>query len=234
MGNICDSWWICYEQVAVVFSLLLALAIVRAAFTPTKLRWNSPFVATLTWDFSRSWATNVSGLAAVVGVAVVSSVTTDFKPFSQTPVKSSYTVTAVLMAAVVIAAPSIYTLLQERKENQLVGCAGGFIAASMLTIWGTIAQLLLQAALLVAFVLEKPGSRFALLLVPLILLIGLILLCPYSIRSIQVALANETQAQPSAKQTHDQQALDRVQPQTGPAETGPVTSAPVPRRVAIL
>lgn len=234
MANICDSWWSCYEQVAVVFSLLLALAIVRAAFISTKLRWNSPFIVTLTWDFSRSWATNVSGLAAVVGVAVVSSVTTDFKPFTQAAVKSSYTVTTVLMAAVVIAAPSIYTLLQERKENQMVGCAGGFIAASMLTIWGTIAQLLLQAALLVAFVLEKPNSRFALLLVPLILIVGLILLFPYSIRSIQVALANETHAQLSAQPTRDQMALDRVQPQTDAAETGPVAPAPVPRRVAIL
>src|SRR5207249_6001273 len=116
-------------------SFLLALATVWVAFIRAALPWNKPFIVSLTWDFSRSWATNISGLAGIIGVAVVSSVTTDFKPFTQAAVKGSYAVATVLMAAIVIAAPSIYTLLQERKDNQLVGCVGGFIAASLLTIW---------------------------------------------------------------------------------------------------
>jgi hypothetical protein len=225
-----SSWGI-YQQLAVVVSLFLALGTVAVAFIRAKMSLKTPFIVTLTWDFSRSWATNISGLAGVIGVAVVSTMTTDFKPFTQAAVKNSYATTSILMAAVVVAAPSIYTLLQERNGNQLVGCVGGFIAASMLTIWGTIAQLLLQGALLVAFVLEKPGSRFALLLVPMILAVGLLLLFPYSIKSIQVALANETQAPPVApvKEMRDELELEERLP-----KRAPVPAEPVRRKVALL
>jgi hypothetical protein len=228
----CDSWWSCYEQVVVILSLGLAISTAGLAFRLSKLPWEERFIVSLTWDFSRSWATNVSSLAGIIGIAIVSAVTTDFKPFSQASVKGSYAVTTLLMAAIVVAAPSIYTLLQKKQDNQMVGSVGGFILASLFTIWGTIAQLLLQGALLTTFVLEKPGSRFALLLVPLILIFGLILLIPYSIKSIQVSLASETPAQPSAKPTRDQMTLDRVQPETDAA--GPAAPAPGRRRVAIL
>jgi len=227
----CDSWWSCYEQGVVILSLCLAILTAGSAFRLSKLPWKERFSVSLTWDFSRSWATNVSSIAGIVGVAIVSAVTTDFKPFSQASVKSSYAVTTVLMGAIVIAAPSLYTLLQKKQGNQMVGSVGGFILASLFTIWGTIAQLLLQGALLITFVFEKPPSRFALLLVPLILLFGLILLVPYSIKSIQVALANETPAQPPAKAAGEM-TLDRVQPQTD--ATGTIAPSPDRRIVAIL
>jgi hypothetical protein len=228
-----DSWWTCFEQVAVILAFFLALATVRVAFVRAGLPWKKPFIVSLTWDFSRSWATNISGLAGIIGVAVVSSVTTDFKPFTQAAVKGSYAVTTVLMAAIVIAAPSIYTLLQERKDNQLVGCVGGFIAASLLTIWGTIAQLLLQAALLIGFVLEKPGSRFALLLVPAILIVGLVLLFPYAVKSIQVALANETTAAPTPPP--NKTIRDALEKYRAEVEAGGLTQGPTaPRKVAML
>jgi len=188
-----DSAWSSYEQVAVVISFLIALIVVALAFKSTKLHLRSPFIVSLTWDFSRSWASNISSLAGIIGVAVTNSITTDFKPFTDAVVKNSYTVTCVLMAAVVLAAPSIYTMLQLRKEDQLVGCTGGFLAASVLTIWGTMAQLLLQIALLIAFISEQPNYRYGLIVVTIILSLGLFLLVPYSIKSIQIALAAEVQ-----------------------------------------
>jgi len=233
--NLSNSWWNSYEQLTVILSLLMALIVAAAAFVPTKLKLSHPFTATLTWDFTRSWATNVSGLAGVMGVAAASSIAADFKPFTQAAVKNSYTAATVLMAAIVVAAPSIYTLLQVRKDNQLVGCAGGFIAASTLTIWGTIAQLLLQTALLLGFVSEKLDLRFGLLLVPAILIVGLILLVPYSIKSIQVALINETQAPaptPIVK-SPGLPGIDKLQAQIEPAEILQQT-APVRRSIALL
>jgi hypothetical protein len=197
MTTLSNAAWVGYEQIAVLISLPLSVTIVGFAFKPIRMKLNTPFDVSLTWDFSRSWASNISALAGIIGVSVANSITTDFKPFTQVAAKNSYNVSAVLMAAVVIAAPSAYTMLQIRKDNQLVGCAGGFLVASTLTIWGTIAQLLLQIALLIAFVVEKPNDRFGLALVPVILLLGLAALIPYSIRSVRVALAAETEALPA-------------------------------------
>ena len=199
-----DSWWNSYEQIAVIVALCAAIPTAWVAFKRSGFSWDKAFIVSLTWDFSRSWATNITSLAGIIGVAVVSAVTTDFKPFTQPAVKGSYAVTTVLMAAIVVAAPSIYTLLQKKRDDQMVGCVGSFIVASMLTLWGTIAQLLLQGVLLIAFVLEKPGSRFALLLVPLILLVGLALLFPYAVRSINVALVAETKEPPPPAKKLDQ------------------------------
>jgi len=235
MTNLPDSAWSSYEQVAVIVALVMAIVLVAVAFKRNKLQLKSPFDVNLAWDFSRSWASNISGIAGIVGVAVANSITTDFKPFTHAPIKNSYTVTAVLMAAVVIAAPSVYTLLQVRKGNNLVGCVGGFLAASVLTIWGTIAQLLLQIALLVAFVQENTKYRFGLMLVPAILILGLILLCPYSIRSIQVALENETEPQSTpVVEKPSGGVLDKVQAVVEPSEPFTVAGVGVPRKVALL
>lgn len=176
-----------------MISFLIALMVVTLALRSTKLHLSSPFIVSLTWDFSRSWASNIGSLAGIFGVAVTNSITTNFQPFARAVAKNSYTVTCVLMAAVVLAAPSIYTMLQVREDEQLVGCTGGFLAASVLTIWGTMAQLLLQIALLIAFISEKPDYRYGLILVTIIMSLGLFLLVPYSMKSIQVALAAEVQ-----------------------------------------
>jgi hypothetical protein len=235
MTNLSDSAWSSYEQVVVIVSLLSAVTLVVVAFKTSNLELKSPFIVNLGWDFSRSWASNISGLAGVVGISVANSITTDFKPFMHAPIKNSYTVTAVLMAAVVIAAPSVYTVLQVRKDNQLVGCVGGFLAASVLTVWGTIAQLLVQIALLVAFVIEKASYRFGLFLVPAILILGLIMLFPYSIKSIQVALVNETQ--PSANLGREKTGagtLDKVQAGVEPIGRDPIVAETVPRKLALL
>ena len=236
MINLSDSAWSSFEQLEVITSLLMAIAIAATAFKPSDLKLTSPFIINLSWDFSRSWASNVSGLAGIVGISVANSIAIDFKPFTQPAIKNSYTVTAVLMAAIVIAAPSLYTLLQVRKDNQLVGCVGGFLAASILTIWGTLAQLILQIALLIAFVEEKVSYRFGLILVPVILILSLILLIPYSIRSIQVALANETQLPATPVQVKPAaEPLDKfaakIEIEAGQAA---MAATAVPRKVALL
>jgi hypothetical protein len=235
MTSLSDLAWSCYEQGAVIASLLIAIALVAVAFKRSELKLNSPFVVSLSWDFSRSWASNITGLAGVIGISVANSITTDFKPFTHVSIKNSYTVTAVLMAAIVIAAPSVYNLLQVRENGGLAGCVGGFLAASVLTIWGTIAQLVLQVALLVAFVNEQVSYRFGLILVPAILVFGLSILFPYSIRSIQVALANETQQPPvPAKATAGVSAPDKSQAGAEPTVPAATVAAGAPRRLALL
>jgi uncharacterized membrane protein YeaQ/YmgE (transglycosylase-associated protein family) len=235
MINLSDSAWSCYEQGAVIASLLIAVVLAAVAFKGCGLKMNSPFIVNLGWDFSRSWASNISGLAGIVGISVANSITTDFKPFTQAAIKNSYTVTAVLMAAVVVAAPSVYNLLQVQKNDQLVGCVGGFLAASVLTIWGTIAQLTLQIALLIAFVNEKATYRFGLILVPAILIFGLILLLPYSIRSLRVALANETQQSPvPVKVTVGAGMSDKSQGGVEPTDSVPTVATGVLRKLPLL
>jgi hypothetical protein len=236
MTNISDSAWSCYEQTVVILSLLIAMVVAAIAFVQTKVNIKAPFLVDLTWDFSRSWASNISGLAGILGVSAVNAISLDFKPFANLPIKTSYTITTLLMSAIVIAAPSVYSLLQIRRNNHLVGCAGGFLAASTLTIWGTVAQLLLQIALLVGFIHEKASYRFGLYVVPVILAIGLILLFPYSVKSIQVALANETQS--AAKSLVDKprtlRMLDELEDKVERIETGIIIAPDKPRKLALL
>jgi len=236
MINLSDSAWSYYEQAIVIASLLISIVIVAVAFRTSKLTLKTSFIVGLAWDFSHSWASNISGLAGVVGISVASSIAPDFKLFTHATIKNSYTVNTVLMAAIVIAAPSVYTMLQVRKNNQLVGCVGGFLAASVLTIWGTIAQLLLQIAMLLSFVNENVGNRFGLVLVPAVLFLGLVILIPYSIRSIRVNLAAETQrpAAPAISQPIAG-AVGTLRAQLeSEAESTPIVSEVPPRKVALL
>jgi hypothetical protein len=152
-----DSWWSCYEQAVIMLSLCLAILAAGLAFRVSKLPWGKRFIVSLTWDFSRSWATNVSSLAGVIGVVIVSAVTTDFKPFGQASVKGSYAVATLLTGAIVLAAPSIYTLLQEKQDDQMVGNVGGFILASLFTMWGA-ARRLSQRCNRCRTVAEKTGD----------------------------------------------------------------------------
>jgi hypothetical protein len=232
--NLPESTWSYFEQGVVLVSLCVAVTIAKVAFKRTKFNLKDPFSASLTWDFTRSWASNTSALAGVIGVAVANSVTTDFKPFTHAPIKNAYTVTSVLMAAIVVAAPAIYAILQVRNANQLVRSVGGFLAASTMTIWGTVAQLLLQVALLIAFILEKVTYRFGLILVPILLVAGLIILIPYSINSIEAALKSQTAPITIKILTRVEAGFGtdhRTEVETQ-AET--VSTQPVPRKLALL
>jgi hypothetical protein len=228
-----ESEWIYYEQFAVVASLFAAFATAWIAWKRSRVSWKKSFIVSLTWDFSRSWATNVSSLAGIIGVTIVTAVTTDFKPFTGT-VKSSFVVTSLLMGAIVVAAPSIYTLLQKERDDQMVGSVGGFVTASMFTIWGTVAQILLQAALLFMFIAESFRSRAALVLVPTTLLLGLLILFPYAVRSIGAALLLETKAPALPPGALDHLKLEVTRPEADETKPPAAVIVPVPRKVAIL
>lgn len=188
-----ECLWSTYEQFVVCGSLAVALLIVNSARRKAdRCNLNLPFVNAPTWDFSPSWASNISTLAGVIGVTVANTIVTDFKPFAQIAVKGAYNVTSVLMGAIIIAAPSAYSLLQIHQDKQMVGSVRGFLAACVLTLWGTLAQVLLQTAFLFGFILQKVESRAALLLVPLLLVFGIVVLIPYSMNSILVALKQGT------------------------------------------
>lgn len=118
-------------------ALAAAVVVVLVAFIALRrspLPGGSPPVSA-TWDYSKSWASNVGVAGAVIQLFVAAIATLD-QPVHMS--KAGYSLTGVLLAAIVLLAPAVY--------NMLAGTTGtrrrfAFLLACLLTIWGAFGQL---------------------------------------------------------------------------------------------
>jgi hypothetical protein len=94
-----------------------------------------------TWDFNRSWASNLAVGGGIVGFLTVLTV---LPPASA--IKSVLLLYALLMVAVSGLAPALYNFLRVAPGYDQ-GLILTFLIAGMLSIWAAIAQLLLQAVI---------------------------------------------------------------------------------------
>jgi hypothetical protein len=128
------------------------------------------------WDFSKSWATNITVLAAVftafLGSKIVASPT--FVP------DTGYALLSVLFAALVAVAPLAFRTLSTEKtvltpagtnDIQFQGNAGGFLLAVLLTLWGSLGQLATLATLTTEVLLAKVPQHAA--SIPLLLVLAI-------------------------------------------------------------
>jgi len=133
------------------------------------------------WDFSQSWATNITVAGAILTTLLGFSGLPDYGKFMP---KSSYLSLGILFGVLVTLAPSVYNFIRKPVDppppdpNNLVPATGpsfqgyvfGFLLASFVTLWGVLGQLATIGLLLKELVDSGPlpsvmGSAFNIVIV---------------------------------------------------------------------
>jgi hypothetical protein len=95
-----------------------------------------------TWDFSKSWASNITVVGAIVGTVLSAKVLPASPTVVATP--NGYTALSLLFGALVVVAPLVFTALRSKPSAMDVTVEGkgwAFLLASALTLWGVIGEL---------------------------------------------------------------------------------------------
>jgi hypothetical protein len=126
----------------------VAAPVAAAVIYRKTIAWDKDLAAPA-WDFSRSWATNITAIGTVLGYAtVLSSISHDatLRIFE----RSSYLVIAALATALVAASPVAFTLCRSvlRACRAPWASAAAFLVSAGITVCGLGLQLLLGSALI--------------------------------------------------------------------------------------
>jgi len=133
-------------EIALVFgSLGLALIVVLACAANAGVAQSSP-VGPPNWDYTKSWATNITIIGAVFAAFFSSKIvaTPRFVP------DPGYPMLTVLFAVLVAAAPLVFRAISKEKavlsqtatwDIQYQGTVRGFLLAMLLTLWAAFGQL---------------------------------------------------------------------------------------------
>jgi hypothetical protein len=126
---------------------LLVPAVVLAYFRE-QIDWSKE-LAGPTWDFSKSWASNITAAGTVLGYAALLSC---FSPTAQLHFlpRAGYLTVGTISGGLPILAPLVFTVLSrilQARHNEYAASIS-FLLAATVTIWGLTLQLLLGACLL--------------------------------------------------------------------------------------
>lgn len=129
----------------VVASFAASLALVALAWLYTRERPSvlGHAVGPVDWDFSKSWASNLTVVGGILGTTI------SVKMFPATPVVTSqngYISLSLLFALLVVVAPFVYAALQIGTDDakgtpHFRGRGWSLLVACCVTVWGVIGQL---------------------------------------------------------------------------------------------
>ncbi len=141
------------------------------------------------WDFSKSWASNLTVVGAILGT-VLSGKVLPARTVVITP--DGYTALSLLFGILVVLAPFLYTAFRKGRPTptgpEFAGRNVGFLVASAVTIWAVCGQIAT-----IGLVLYEAQHAKALALgavIPMLAALGvaLVLTCAYSVQSIRLVL----------------------------------------------
>ena len=150
---------------AVVFGAAFVCILV-ALFAVRKFGLTSR-MGTATWDFSQSWATNITIAGAVLASLLAFA---GLPEYGEILSKNSYLSLSVLFGALVMLAPSVYNFIRKPIEIAIPdrdnpanttglrfqGYVFGFLLAALVIVWGVLSQLLVVGFLLQELVTLGP------------------------------------------------------------------------------
>ena len=185
------TMFLCAHPLASPFAIAIVLVVVATAWVV----WASagtfrPWwpMGSAKWEFTSSWASNITVGAALV-TAVMASAGTSF------PNRDSYVWLNVVFLAISIAAPCVFNAGRKPTVDGssigLVGFAGMFLIAALLTIWATYGQLVVFV-LVVNEVAAKATAleSFARALYVVAAVIAIALL-PYTVQTIYANIGRQ-------------------------------------------
>lgn len=176
-------------------SLILVVLLIQG------YRWED-VIGTATWDFGRSWASNIAAAGAILGFLVSGAFYPD-RPVHLS--KENYLAVNALALGLAALAPFVYQVSShlERAGAQLQnqGRVYGFLVASAFTVWSVLAQLWTQwYALNEAVFAVTALQHFVALARVLILALGVMLLC-YAVRRFLELVGSSASRSADASQT---------------------------------
>jgi hypothetical protein len=136
---------------ALILISLLAGALVPAVVLAhfwQQIDWNKE-LASPTWDFAKSWASNITTAGTVLGYAALLSCFSPTAQFHFFP-RAGYLSVGTIAGGLPILAPLAFTVLSRilRARDSNFADSTSFLLSAALTIWGLTLQLLLGACLL--------------------------------------------------------------------------------------
>ncbi len=143
-----NSWYL-VEAMIGSLGLAVLICIICALTVSTQGHKLTDRMGQASWDFSTSWASNITAFGAAFIFLLSLSAFPD-KPFFAP--RSEYTLVAAFATALVALAPAIHRLasvaaVKDTKgepEATPAGLVGGFLTASAFTIWGALLQFALE------------------------------------------------------------------------------------------
>ncbi len=101
------------------------------------------------WDFSRSWASNITVVGSLVSLTVLASIPVPKE--IQIP-RSAYTILSLVFTLLAALAPLVYNFSRKvsREGDKIIACGTVFmfVVAGTITLWAAVGQLEMQALLL--------------------------------------------------------------------------------------
>lgn len=215
-------------EIVIVFApLAIAVIEVVAAATSVGISLRTK-VGPPNWDYSKSWATNVAILGAVLGTFLSSKLVSNPRFIEPT----GYALLSVLFAVLVAIAPLCFRALSSETrvltpsasgDIQYQGTVFGFLLATMLTLWGALGQLATLAALSMEMLISS-GQYSATLALLASLVVGIVAVIWFAWSTFKPLLQHQADIAGHASQLVTQM---RMAGQTPPQDFGP-KDAPLP------
>jgi hypothetical protein len=142
-----------------------------------------------TWDFSKSWASNVTVVGAILGTVLSAKVL----PATTVVVSpSGYTALSLLFGALVVVAPLLFVATRKGRADAkgpvYTGYGWAFLVASSVTLWGVIGQLTTVGLVLYEAEHSTALARGAVIPVWCVIGLALLLVVVYGQKSIRLTL----------------------------------------------
>jgi hypothetical protein len=160
----------------------LTCGAVRAALTTA--------IGDTSWDFSKSWASNITVVGAILGTVLSAKVL----PTPTTVVDSpnGYTALSLLFGALVVVAPLLFTTLRSGKPDPkgpvYTGYGWGFLLASCVTLWAVIGELATVGLVLYEAQHGNTLARGAVIPVWGVLGSAIVLVSVYGLKTVRLTL----------------------------------------------
>ena len=185
----------------VVLALIVgvSLALVRAWAVPDiRRRWSLP-IGNIGWNFSDSWATNLTTIGAILGTVASAGLLPD-EPMLLG--KEAYAGLNLFFGSLVVLAPFLFVatarlgLAEDKKSQQRDGYAKWFVISAALTLAAVIGELFTLAALLIDGFL-RGTSALLIVIVGLVIAVGGFFVLVHAWRTIPWTIYTFTRIPPA-------------------------------------
>jgi hypothetical protein len=179
-----------------------------ASLSPEDSKWSSP-MGPANWDFSKSWASNITVIGALLGTIISAGVL----PAQTALPKATYAGLNLFFGALILVAPFVYTATQKEvphdrqdgpQEPSYEGRVCWFVAGSGLTLGSVLGEL---ATIFLLFRdIQTGGSmpQAAIWFLAVVMAIACVLAGLYGFRSIRATLKNQSEQRQQRQESEDE------------------------------
>ncbi|HEX5246926.1 MAG TPA: hypothetical protein VFW41_07320 [Gaiellaceae bacterium] len=173
------------------------------------------------WSFSKSWASNITVVGALLGTILSAGVLPDTTKVS----KATYAGLNLFFGVLILIAPLLYTATQNavdvhrrqpEKETQYQGYVLAFLVASAVTLWAVVGELVTVLLLFREIRVGNSIPEPAIWVMGAIVVLACLLLARYAWTTIDTVITTECELRP-ARQARKREVHERMLARRSPA-----------------